>query len=82
MTTFIVGNFYSCAQNISRLALSKGHAPIYYVGLKYLGFEKVNGLIEHQFEYEGDSKFFDDENINTGKSEDNSLVFADCKSKF
>lgn len=76
MTTFIVGQFYNCSQNISRLALTKGHTPLFYSGLKYLGFEKVNGVIEHQFEYEGESKFFDDENINTGKSEDNSLVFS------
>ena len=74
---FNVGAKYNAAQNISRLALANNHAPLFYKGLVYEGFEKDgNGLIEHVFTYEGEKKWFDDDSINTGQSEDNSMVFG------
>ena len=78
--SFNVGAKYNAAQNISRLALANNHAPLFYQGLVYQGFEKMeNGLIEHVFDYEGETKWFDDDTINNGQSEDNSMVFGEMK---
>ncbi len=73
--SFTVGARYNASQNISRAALSKGHVPLFYQGLTYQGFNIETK--EHLFEYEGEKKWFDDEFINNGKSEDNSMVFGE-----
>lgn len=71
---FSIGAKYNASQNISRLLLSTGHTPLFYSGLIYEGFDaKTN---EHFFDYEGERKWFDDDLINTGKSEDNSMIFG------
>jgi hypothetical protein len=71
---FAIGIKYSASQKISRRALSEGHAPLFYQELTYLGFDVKTK--EHQFDFEGETKWFDDDCINNGKSEDNSMVFG------
>ena len=72
---FDIGAKYNASQNISRLALSNGHTPLFYQGLVYINFNLETS--EHMFEYEGELKWFDDDYINNGKSEDNSMIFAE-----
>ena len=74
---FIVGAKYNASQNISKKFLSEGHVPLFYQGLIYIKFDPIH--FEHQFEYEGETKWFDDDFINNGKSGDNSMVFAEVK---
>jgi hypothetical protein len=73
--SFKLGAEYSASQNISRLSLSNNNIPLFYEGLIYLGFDSKTS--EHIFEYEGETKWFDDDFINNGKSEDNSMVFGE-----
>lgn len=75
---FTVGAKYNASQNISRLSLSNGNTPLFYQGLIYLSFDSETS--EHLFKYEGETKWFDDDFINNGKSEDNSMVFSEIKS--
>lgn len=72
LNTFEVGQTYNAAQKISRFALSNGHAPLYYSGLIYIGYDTETK--EHMFDYEGETKWFDDEFINNKYSEDNSMT--------
>ena len=73
--TFNPDSRYAAAQNISRLALGNGHAPLYYENLIYIVSDYTTN--EHCFSYNGEAKWFDDDNINTGNSEDNSLIIAE-----
>lgn len=77
---FTVGRKYNASQNISRLALGNGNVPLFYQGLIYQGFDGQSG--EHCFSYEGELKYFDDEFINNGRSEDNSMVFGEIKASY
>ena len=75
---FTLGAKYNASQNISRLSLSNGNTPLFFQGLIYLSFDSETS--EHLFEYEGETKWFDDYFINNGKVEDNSMIFAEIKS--
>jgi hypothetical protein len=75
--TFFLETKYVASQNISRLALQKGYVPLFYQGLIYKGFDAETS--EHIFNYEGKTLWFDDDFINNGKSEDNSMIFAEYK---
>lgn len=75
--SFTVGAKYNASQNLSRLALSKGCVPVFYQGLIYISFDAETS--EHLFIYEGEPKWFDDQFINNGKSEDNSMVFGKAR---
>lgn len=72
---FTIGATYNAAQNISRLSLSNGNTPLFYQGLVYVGFDSAT--FEHEFTYNGESKWFDDDFVNNGKSEDNSMIIAE-----
>jgi hypothetical protein len=74
--TFEIGKTYQAVQKMSRLALAKGHCPLYYDKLVYVGFEHIDGVIEHSFTYEGELRRFDDEFVNNNRSEDNSITIG------
>ena len=66
---------YNAAQNISIESLGVGHAPLYYKGLVYIEFN--NDSKEHLFMYNGEPKWFDDDFVNNGKSQDNSMLIVE-----
>lgn len=77
--TFTIGSKYNASQNTSQLSLGNGNTPLFYQGLTYQGFDADTN--EHCFDYEGELKWFDDEFINNGRSEDNSMIFAEIPTK-
>ena len=77
--SFIIGAKYNASQNISRLSLAKGNVPLFYQGLVYKGFDPETS--EHLFEYQNETKWFDDDFINNGKVEDNSMIFSESESE-
>ncbi len=71
---------YNAMQTMAPSALANNHCPIHYTGLKYIQTHKdENGVIEHEFDYEGEPRFFDDAFTNNGKSFDNSMIIVEAK---
>lgn len=74
--TFEIGENYQASQKISRTALSKGHCPLWYDKLTYVGVEEIDGIYEHVFAYGDELRRFDDDMVNNENSEDNSMTIG------
>lgn len=75
---FEVGGKYNAMQTMSLSVLSNNHAPIHYVGLIFEETEvDENGVMEHRFSFNGDTRWFDDDFTNTGNSFDNSMIIIE-----
>lgn len=79
---FEVGVKYSASQNLSRLALENGIKPTYFDSIIYVKSKIDMDTIEHEFKNkEGVKIYLDDNFINNGKTEDNSLIVAKLKNQ-
>ena len=76
--TFTPGAIYNAMQTLAPSALAKNHCPLHYIGLVFVSSHIDNGVTEHEFYYEGESRFFDDGFTNSGKSFDNSIIIVEA----
>lgn len=74
---FISGEAYNAAQKINPMSLANNNTPLFYNGLVFVATSKdENGFIEHEFIYEGESRYFDDDFVNNDKPCDNSMIIV------